>query len=85
MSDVIIKTKTKRREINSLLQQQQRKEGEKDTIISQMKEKFGVETLEAGDNLLKELAQTKENLKNELEEIDTEMGCIIDQANPEKT
>ena len=84
MADILKQLKQKKTEIEDLQRKKERQEGQKEQILLQLKEKFGVTSIEEGEEKSEELSKKLVGNRKELEELDEKMAKIIQEAQSER-
>jgi len=85
MSDILKELKQKQEKIVNFQRTKARQEGQRDQILQQLKEKFGVDSLDDGKKKLKKMDNEIRENEVHIEELDEEMERIISAAEVKET
>lgn len=80
MSDVLSRLKQKEQKLTELRQKEERRQGQRDQLILQLKQEFGLETLDSAQAKLTEINQQVGTVESKLEALDAEMAGILEKA-----
>jgi predicted transcriptional regulator len=81
-NDIISRLQDKESTIRSLQQRQAKQEGQREQLIAQLKDKFGIASLEEATSLLENKQKELEANEAELTKLDAQMAGIIAEAEP---
>ena len=80
MSDIITKFKSAKRTISDLKDRKAKIEGKKEQILSELKEKYSIMTIEEADVKLEEMTAEQMELENKINDSLKKMNVIIEEA-----
>lgn len=84
-NDIVKELQAKESTIRSLQQKKAKQDGQREQLIAQLREKFGVESIEDATALLEKKQLELEANEAELVELDKRMAEIIKGAEPKPT
>jgi len=80
MPSIIERLKDKREHIQRLKNKKAKLEGQKEQLLNQLKDKFGLSSIEEAEAKLSELEKKRDEYKSRLVELDKKMSEIIGEA-----
>jgi len=80
MASILEQLKDKREHIQRLKNKKAKLEGQKEQLLSQLKDKFGLSSIEEAEAKLSELEKKRDEYKSRLVELDKKMSEIIGEA-----
>jgi len=85
MADIVGSLKRKRSQIDELLKDQTRREGEKKALLDSLKSDFEVESIAEAETKLNELDEELDANEDSMRELDREMAAILQAAEDAKS